>query len=398
MLISAPQPRQTLDELLRVPHFQVLRVQPYLHLLADQPARHHVAVPLHVNQAALVHATLQASTRFQAPRRQRSQHCHFLRQPLTTTGVELLFQTVEKPPVLISIGKIPAATQHQRLVHRLLEPPVPLLDVAVLIGVGCLNLLPYESIMTQQSLVALRELLPFRGVVHRQAHPVGSVPRRHASQLPQRVLQTFAQALETLREADRRRLPIRVGQHEVIDHMLERLPLDRHAQVVHAREVRCRQPARLMHLGEEHFLGWPRRGPPAPHLPLQGPQLPVGKLPRIATLQVAENRLGLQPRLVFQHRTNLPPDLGERIDPGLPVVRPSHLAGQLLQSPVLACRLVVHVRPRRRHGQHLAVREQPPQLPHHLVSDHRKPPCQKNLRQFTSAQLPDNLLALGREI
>jgi hypothetical protein len=45
------------DELLRVPHFQVFRVQAYIHLLADQPARHHVAVPLHVNQAALVHST-----------------------------------------------------------------------------------------------------------------------------------------------------------------------------------------------------------------------------------------------------------------------------------------------------------------------------------------------------
>jgi len=49
LLVAATQPRQTLDQLLRVPHFQVLGVQPHVHLLADQSAWHHVAVPLRVN-------------------------------------------------------------------------------------------------------------------------------------------------------------------------------------------------------------------------------------------------------------------------------------------------------------------------------------------------------------
>ena len=189
----------------------------------------------------------------------------------------------------------------------------------------------------------------------------------------------------------------------MIDHVLERLPLNRHAQVVHVREVRRRQPARLMHLGEEHLLGWPRRGPPTPHLPLQRSQLPVAKLARVAALQVAEDRLDQQPRLLLQHATNLRPDLDERIDSRLPIVRPRHLAGQPLQPPVLACRLVVHVAPRRGHAQSLADRDQPPQFAHHLIGDHRKPPCQKNLRQFTRfaaaravpGPRPGNLIVVG---
>jgi hypothetical protein len=294
---------------------------------------------------------------------------------------------VQKTRVLLTIGKIPAATQQQRLVHRFFETPVPLLDVAVLVGVAGLDLLPDQSVMLQQALITLPELLALRGVVHRQAHAIGPVTCRYSAQFPQGVLQTFAQTLEALRKADRRRLPVRVGQHEVIDHVLERLLLDRHAQVVQAREVRRRQPARLMHLAEEHLLGRSRRGPPLLHLPLQGPQLSVAEPARIAPLQLAEESLGLQPRLLLQQGTNLRPDLGERIDPGPPVVRPGQRAGQLLQSPILACRLVVHVTPRRRHAQPLADRDQPPQFAHHFVGNHRKPPCQKNLRQFMTPQL-----------
>jgi hypothetical protein len=184
VLVAAAQARQTLDQLLRIPHFQVFCVQPHVYLHTDQPARHHVAVPLHVNQAALVHATLQAATRFQTSRRQRTQRRQFLREPLTPTGVELIPKPVQKTRVFVTISKIPAASQHQRLVHRFLETPVPLLDVAVLMGVARLDLLPDESVMVQQSLITLPELLALRGVVHCQAHPIGPVPCRYSAQFP----------------------------------------------------------------------------------------------------------------------------------------------------------------------------------------------------------------------
>jgi hypothetical protein len=94
LLVSAPQARQPFDQLLGIPDFHVLGIQPHLDLLADQPARHRVTVPLDVNQAALVHATPPSLARFQPPRRQRPQHRQFLRQPLTPAGVELILQSV----------------------------------------------------------------------------------------------------------------------------------------------------------------------------------------------------------------------------------------------------------------------------------------------------------------
>jgi len=180
-LVAAPQPRQTLGELLRVPHFQVFGVQTHLHLFTNQSARNHVTVPLDMNHAALVDTTLQALIRFQAPRRQRSQDSHFLDKPLTSTGVEPRLQFVEKPRVRAAIGKVSAATEHQRLIHRFLEATMPLLDVAILVGVGCLYLLPHESVMFEQSPITLRELLVRSRVIHRQAHPIGPMPRRHAA-------------------------------------------------------------------------------------------------------------------------------------------------------------------------------------------------------------------------
>jgi hypothetical protein len=79
----------------------------------------------------------------------------------------------------------------------------------------------------------------------------------------------------------------------MVNQVIERLPSNRHAQAAHPREVRRRQPTRLVHLSEEHLLGRPRKRPPAPHLPLQAPQLPVGEPAGLATLQFAEDRLGL---------------------------------------------------------------------------------------------------------
>jgi hypothetical protein len=268
VLVAATQSRQPLDQLLRVPHFQMFRVQAHVYLHADQSARHHVAVALHVNQAALVHATLQTSTRFQASRRQRTQRRQFLRQPHPPAGVELVGEPVQKTRVLHAIGKIPAAPQHQRLIGRFLETPVPLLDVAVLVGLPGLDLLADQSVMFQQPLITLPELLARRSIVHGQTHAIGPVPCRYSAQFPQGVLQTFAQTLEALRKTDRHCLPVRVGQHEVIDHVLEGLPPNRHAQVVHVREVRCCQPGRLMHLAEEHLFGRPHRGTPLLQLAL----------------------------------------------------------------------------------------------------------------------------------
>ena len=380
LLVATPQAWQPLDQLPGVPNLHLFGIEPDLDPRADQPARYRITVPFDMNQAAAIHPTAAALAGFQPSRRQRPQHGSFLGQALAPTGIELLLHLAQKLAIRFAADKVAAATQQQGLVHRLFETPVPLLDVAVLVGVIGLDLLADHPVVIQQGLIALRELAAFAQIVHRRAQAIGPVTRRHRPQLRQGVLQPVTEALETLREADRRRLPVRVRQHEVIEQVLEALSLDRHLQVAHVREVRGRQPARLMHLRKEDFLRRPGQGTPTLHLALQRAQLPVGKPTGVAPLQLAEEGLGLESRLALQQRTHFGPNLCERIDARPPVMRPGQRTGQLLLPAILACGLLVHVRPHCRRSQRLPGRQQPPHLPHLLVRDHRKPPCMKHLR------------------
>jgi hypothetical protein len=294
--------------------------------------------------------------------------------------VQLLHEAQQKRLVLLAGGKIPAATQQKRLLDSFLETPMPLFHIPVLMGLLGLDLLACHLVIIQQSLVTLPELLLVRSIVHRQAHPIGAMPQRHGTQLPEGILQAFAQTLETLREADRRRLPVRVGQHKVIDQVIETLLLNRNAQAIHGREVRSAQPAWFVVLREEHLLGRSGLSAPTLDVPLQCPQLAIGKPARIAPLQLAEDGLGLQTRVAFEQFTDLVPDYGERIGPRHPGMRLGRFAGQLAQNVVLACRLLIHVSAPCRPRDRAVVRKQLEQIPDLLVGDHRKPPCAKSLR------------------
>jgi hypothetical protein len=378
--VTAPQTRQTLHQVLRVPHLQLLRVQPHLDALTDQPARHRVVVPLDVDQAAAVHLDPLPTARWQTPRRQGTQHGQLLGQPRTPARIELLQQLPQKLGIGRAVREIPAATQHQGLVQRLLETPVPLLDVAILVGLPRLDLLANESVMGQQRLITLRELLGVRGVLHGQAHAIGAVPQRYAAQFRQGVLQAFTEALKALREADRGRFPVRISQHKVVDQVVEVLSLERHAQAAQVREVRGAQAARLVDLSEENFLGRPGRGSPAAHVTLQGPQLTVGEAPRIAALQFLQQGLGLQAGLPVEQAADLGPHLDERIDTGRPGMRHGNFAGQHAGLQVFAGRLGVHVGQQGTTRQAAAGIIEPKQFANLLVRDHRKPPCAKTLR------------------
>jgi hypothetical protein len=342
-LAPPAQPRQHLDPPLGVPDFQVLDEQPYLHLLADQPAGDRVAIAADVDQAALVHARPQPPARLQPPRRQGPQHGDFLGESRPPAGVQLLQQPPQEAHIGGAVGEVPAAAQPQGLVHRLLEAAVPLLDIAVLVGVACLGLLAGQPVVGQQRLVATGELLGVGEVVDRRAQAVSAVPLRHAAQFPQGVLQPLAQTLQALREAQRSRLPVRVGQHEVVGQVRERRPGDGHPQLGQVREVAGAEPAGFVDLGEEDFLGRSGRGPPALDVPLQSPQLAIGEAAGVAALQLLEEGLGLQPGVNFQQRLDLKPDLGKGVGPGRPGMRRGHLLGEPAEADVLAGGLVVHV-------------------------------------------------------
>jgi hypothetical protein len=174
--------------------------------------------------------------------------------------------------VTTSALEVSTATQHQGLVHSPLELMVALLDVAILVTLTCLNGLSLQAVVPQQRLVTLLErLLSGDSGLDGSRQTVGAVQLRHATQMPQGVLQSLAEALQTLREADGAGFPVGVGQHEVVNHVIERTAVDGHAQVGAMGEVAGGQPTGMMHLGEEDLFGRPLLGTPGLAPPLQSP-------------------------------------------------------------------------------------------------------------------------------
>jgi len=381
MLAPTAQPRQPLHQPLAVPDLQVIGVQPRLDPLPDQAARHRVDVLAHVDGAAAIDAHPQPLAGLQPPRRQRPQHRQLLGLPLAPAGVTLREQLPEERLVGGLAGKVPAAAQHQGLVQGPLELAVALLDVAVLVGLAGVDGLAAHPVVAQQGLVTLLEDLPVAPGGHRRRQAVGAVDLRDAAQLPPGVLHARAEALEALGEADRTRLPVRVGQHVVVHQVREGRARDRHAQVGAVGEVTGAQAAGPMHLGEEHFLGRAVQGPPALDVALQRPQLALGKPAGVLALEPVEQGLGLQAGVQGQLLLDLGPDLGEGVRACPPrTLHGSHLAGQAAEPAVLAGGLVVHAGL----GRCLALGESPQveaaEAAHLRIGDHPKPPYGKGLR------------------
>jgi hypothetical protein len=250
-----------------------------------------------------------------------------------------------------------------------------LFHVAVLVGLAGLNRLPLQPVMPQQRLVTLVEAGPFRPRRHGGGQPVGTMDLGHTTQLEQGVLQTFAQALQALGKTDGARLPVAVGQHEVVDHVVQRRAVDGHPQVGAVGEVTGTQPAGVVHLGEEHLLGLAVQGSPPLDPPLQRPELVVGEPPRVTALQIDKQGLGFQARVEQQQLLELGPDFSEGIRSG--AVIPVHeldLTGQSVEASVLAGGLGIESRLGRDLllGQMLKI--EPSELANLLIGDHREHP------------------------
>jgi hypothetical protein len=327
VLALPAQPRHPLHQGVGVPHLDLLHAQAHLDDLADQPRRHGVGVAPHLDGAAPAHAHPQALLRLQPPRRQPPQRGQLRRYRRLPRLVPPPDQLAQEPLVGGAIGEVPAAAQQQRLRHGLLEAPVALLAIAVLVSAGRVGRLAAHPVVRQQRRVPRREPLGLAVGVDRQRHPVRAVTRRHPVQRPEGVLQPRAEAREALGEAHHDVFPVRVGQHEVVHEVVERLAGDRHPQAAHVREVRGAQPPRLMHLREVHLLGRPVLRLPRPHAPLQRPPHRVGVAPRVGALQPAQQRHRLQLRLPGEHRLQLGPDVRQRVRARPPRPRPPRRAG-----------------------------------------------------------------------
>jgi hypothetical protein len=263
-------------------------------------------------------------------------------ETLLSMGMAPGHELLEERLIVASAGEITAPPQHQGLVDGPLEAMMTLLDVAILVGLSRLDRLSFEAVMRKQCLVSPSKHLCVWIVVDRGGQAIGAVSPGDSSQFPQGVLQPFAEALEALGEADRAGLPVGVGEHEVIDQVVERLAEEGDAELGHAGEVTLGESPRLVDLREEHLPGRAFEGTPPFDPALQAPELDVGEPAGTAALQVEEEGLGLEPRVDPQQFAQFRPDILERVLPGPPGVRDSSLTGERVGVAVLACRLLVN--------------------------------------------------------
>jgi hypothetical protein len=180
-----------------------------------------------------------------------------------------------------------------------------------------------HTVVRQQITITSLKLACRREVVHGGSQAVAAVPSRHAAEFPQRILQTIGQGLERLRRTQRYRLPIRVGQHEVIDHVIEPLTGNGDVQRGHVREVRCREIAGLVDLAEHDGLPRSVGRPPLPYATFKGAAMRVEELARVRLPQPVEERLGEQSRLGLESLLDRWPDRRKRVEPR--AVGPRHV-------------------------------------------------------------------------
>jgi hypothetical protein len=370
MLAPTPEPRQGVQSPGPVPDVEGLGPDVDIDLLADQSAGQRVGVAADVDRAARIDPRLEPSSHLQPAGRQGRQDGHLLMETLPSIGIATGHELLEEQLIIAPAGEIAAASEHQGLVDGLLEAVMTLLDVAILVGLSRLDRLAFEPVMREQSLVAAGERLGFGVAVDRGGQAIGAVSLGDSSQFPQGVLEALGEARETLGEADGAGLPVGVGEDEVIDHVVERHAEDGDAELGHAGEVGFGEPARLVNLREEHLPGRPFEGTPLFDPPLQATELDVGELSRIASLQVDEEGLGLEPRVEPEQVEEFRPDVLERILPGPPGVRDSSLGRERVGVAVLACRLLVDFGPISGLGQCGFGLEQLPQPPELAIGDH----------------------------
>jgi hypothetical protein len=377
MSASASKSRQGVNLAGSVPDVERFGPDVDIDLFADQATRQRVGVAADMDRTPRIHPGLEPTGHLQPATRQGRQHGHFVSKTLLSVGVASGHELLEEQLIVASAGEIAAPAKHQGLIDGLLETMMTLLDVTILVGLPGLDRLTFEPIMREQSLVAPSEHLGLGIAVDRGGQAIGAVSPRDPSQFPQGVLQPFAEALEALREADSAGLPVRVGEHEVIDQVAERLAEDGDAELGHASEVGLGEPTRLVNLSEEHLLGWPFEGPPEFDPPLQAPQLNVGEAAREAALEIEEKGLGLEPRIESEQFEEFGPDVLERVLPGPPGMRNSSLSGERVGVAVLACRLLIDFSPIGDHGECGFGLEQLPQPPELAIGDHPFAPVSK---------------------
>lgn len=254
---------------------------------------------MNVDQAPRIDAATHLPATVQTRLRQGFQSRDLLGKAIPPCVVANRHDPVQEARVLSAAGEVAATTQQQRLIDGGLEVVVRRLGIAVLVRLPGVDPLSRQAVVIQQVAVAGLELPRRREVVHCRAETVAAVPPGHTSEFPQRRLHAVGKRLEGLRDAQAHRFPVRVGQDEVVDHVLERLPRDRDAQRGHVREIGRGEVGGLMHLAEDRELGRSVAGPPLPDPPLEGASVGIEELAGVLLAEPVEECLGQELGLVM---------------------------------------------------------------------------------------------------
>ncbi len=342
MFRLAAQPLHRLHQGPVVPHLNHLGADACFEPRADQPRRYRVDVFLYLNGAPLPHTHPLAFQRFQPLPGQDAHLGLLLLKPLAAAQIAPRHQGPQEFPVLRPGGEIATATQQQLLLQCFLEAAMALLAIAVLMAAGGVGRLGRHVVVPQQRLIVGGVLLGIAVLVHRQRHAVRAMPLGNAAEAPQGVLQPFAQAGETLGEAEGHVLPVRVGQHEVVQQVRKRLAGEGDLQPIHVGEVRGAQPAGRVHLAEKDFLGGAVLGLPDADAAFDGAALAVPVLAGMLALQPLDQGFGLQRGLALEQFEQPRPDKGQRVGTGAPGAGGVRRAGGMLFVAVFACGFAIH--------------------------------------------------------
>lgn len=196
MLVATHQARQRVHLLVGVPDLDAVGEQPGLDLRAAQTTVHRIGIALNVHQAARIDTTAHLQTRRQPCVGQIAQGAQLLGEAIVAAGVPRRRDLLQEIPILFATGEIATAAEQQRLLDSSLEVPVRRLGVAVLVRLSHIDPLAGQAVVRQQVTIARLEFPLCRQVVHRGAQAIAAMPRGHAAEFPQRVLQAVRQGLE----------------------------------------------------------------------------------------------------------------------------------------------------------------------------------------------------------
>src|SRR6266705_6893906 len=126
---------------------------------------------------------------------------------------------------------------------RLLDIPIFMSDSDIVPG-------GLHAVMRHQPLIPNGPIFSFRlaEVAHRSAQMISSMLLWHSANLPQSFLDPFSQGFKGLAETDGSSFHIRVGEHEMIDHVGKWLSCNRDAQIFHMGKIRLCSFSGGMHL------------------------------------------------------------------------------------------------------------------------------------------------------